>query len=59
MQSLKKRTKESRQFPLVHQGFEIKYEVYPEEDISMVRHFIKECGYSELLGAKAPELPTA
>ena len=47
MQSLKKSTKESRQFPLVHQGFEIKYEVYPEEDISMERHFIKECGYTQ------------
>lgn len=47
MQSLKKSTKESRQFPLVHQGFEIRYEVYPEEDISMERHFIKECGYTQ------------
>lgn len=36
-----------REFPLMHKGFEIRYALHPEEDVSMERHFMDECGYTQ------------
>lgn len=37
----------TREFPLIHKGFEIRYALHPEEDFSMERHFMDECGYTQ------------